>query len=801
MKKLLKRIPDSAGAWLLDAASALLLCWALCLVLFPLWGFVPTTLQAAGMAAASVLLAVLLSRKRVLAAAGILLLLALLAALVLRLGFEPFFRRLWTAAAAPVSALWGWISAGLPESEVFSPLVEHGWLGVLFLLPAAAVCLLFFRRLYAFLPLALLCAAGVVYTQLMDTPQQYAVAAILLVLALTSMAKTTHREQQRRLPEGTVLPESAMRAAALLFASLVVLISVRVASAPDGKWTSRAMHVFVSDTRDVVRYLLGEEGSVRGGPGYGGGENVVGYGAELLGGDRESDIRVLYRVQTDTPTLLRTGVYDSYSGRGWYDAEDAGAFRLDSPAWVSKRHAAFASGDPRGGRRAREFYELVTREAELRIRTEQSCSEYLLAGTPVEWTFDEGCPEAYFSEQGELFPGYESGRPVSYTVRSVIFLSSDRDFELNLRRLEPVTSASRDPLFAGIVRQYTALPDSLPSRVRDTAQRIVSGAETPVGKAFALLNWLHQNCSYTLTPGDVPAGQDFVDWFLQTREGYCTYYASAMTVMARCAGLPARYVTGFGMKLNPGQSGGYVITDESAHAWCEVYFNGVGWVPFDPMGFVMDEHAALPEDENPKEPEDPTRLGFLAPTDLDELLDGQGGENPLKLDGKETDKDAAGGDRLGRLFWLVLTLLALAFLLLVLLRIRWLRADGRTLLVRLRRLPDAGTRAERLFSRILQQLEHLNLGPYSGETLQVYGDRIGRRLGEVECASAFAVMDRLYYGLRQPGTEEIENMAALSAALERLLPERMGSGDYFRRRVLWDLLRAVLRRRKKDTAE
>ncbi len=74
-----------------------------------------------------------------------------------------------------------------------------------------------------------------------------------------------------------------------------------------------------------------------------------------------------------------------------------------------------------------------------------------------------------------------------------------------------------------------------------------------------------------------------------------------MTVLARCAGLPARYVTGFGMRQdgNAFRAQTYAVYNSTAHAWCEIYFSGIGWVAFDPLDW----------DDSPLEvpPKDPAR--------------------------------------------------------------------------------------------------------------------------------------------------------------------------------------------------
>ena len=73
--------------------------------------------------------------------------------------------------------------------------------------------------------------------------------------------------------------------------------------------------------------------------------------------------------------------------------------------------------------------------------------------------------------------------------------------------------------------------------------RQAAGEGTDYQKALNIQNWLRSNCTYTLDVESVSTGVDFVTAFLLgTRKGYCTYFASAMTVMCRMVGIPARYV-------------------------------------------------------------------------------------------------------------------------------------------------------------------------------------------------------------------------------------------------------------------
>ena len=89
---------------------------------------------------------------------------------------------------------------------------------------------------------------------------------------------------------------------------------------------------------------------------------------------------------------------------------------------------------------------------------------------------------------------------------------------------------------------YLQLPETLPSRVYELAQEITEACETDYDKILAIEDYFKETYQYSLTPPVFPEGRDFVDWFLfDATEGYCTYYATAAAVLARCVGLPARY--------------------------------------------------------------------------------------------------------------------------------------------------------------------------------------------------------------------------------------------------------------------
>lgn len=134
-----------------------------------------------------------------------------------------------------------------------------------------------------------------------------------------------------------------------------------------------------------------------------------------------------------------------------------------------------------------------------------------------------------------------------------------------------------------IYSRYLQLPDTLPGRVRDLAVSLAEGSTNNYDRVKAVEDYLSGNYPYTLTPKATPMDRDFVDYFLfDQKEGYCTYYASAMTVLVRALGIPARYVEGYVTPPSPKSGSTYEVTNNQAHAWVEVYFEGFGWYTFEP---------------------------------------------------------------------------------------------------------------------------------------------------------------------------------------------------------------------------
>ena len=126
---------------------------------------------------------------------------------------------------------------------------------------------------------------------------------------------------------------------------------------------------------------------------------------------------------------------------------------------------------------------------------------------------------------------------------------------------------------------YLELPNGFPSSIGEIARSVTAGASTPYEAALILQNWFRSEFEYSL---EVQAGHsnNAIEGFLRERIGYCEQFAGSYAAMLRTLGIPARVSVGF----TPGNFDGdvYSVLGKNAHAWPEVWFDELGWVPFEP---------------------------------------------------------------------------------------------------------------------------------------------------------------------------------------------------------------------------
>ncbi|TQS41710.1 transglutaminaseTgpA domain-containing protein [Cryptosporangium phraense] len=294
-------------------------------------------------------------------------------------------------------------------------------------------------------------------------------------------------------------------------------------------------------------------------PGTGSGRTVTAINpvTELRGQLIQDDPVELLRIRSNDrdPFYLRLATLERFTGNGWtlrdMSAKPEARVREGVP-----NVSGISGGTP-----------TVSQKTTIEI-TGLTQSRYLpLYSNPTavdvkgDWRFDRGS-EAVFST-------VDTTKSLKYTFES--------------RRVrysaELLRNAPPPPTDSSIAR-YTQLSNPEPS-VKKQVDQLIAGKSNEYERAVALNNFFSPENGFVYDL-QTPAGtsQSAIVDFLDKRRGYCEQYASAMAYMARVAGLPARVAIGFGYGAPEGNY--TTITSHDAHAWVEIYFSGIGWVPFDP---------------------------------------------------------------------------------------------------------------------------------------------------------------------------------------------------------------------------
>jgi transglutaminase-like putative cysteine protease len=164
---------------------------------------------------------------------------------------------------------------------------------------------------------------------------------------------------------------------------------------------------------------------------------------------------------------------------------------------------------------------------------------------------------------------------------------SGETYEITNRVLNPTISQLRKTSeeYPGWVTDlYLQLPQDFSEKISDLALEITQEYTNPFDKTIAITRYLRTTINYNEQIPDPPEESDLIEWFLfEHKEGFCNYYATAEVLMLRSIGIPARIVFGYaqGEPQNEEETN-FIVRREQSHAWPEVYFEGIGWIEFEP---------------------------------------------------------------------------------------------------------------------------------------------------------------------------------------------------------------------------
>ncbi|MFQ5810682.1 MAG: DUF4129 domain-containing transglutaminase family protein, partial [Armatimonadota bacterium] len=133
------------------------------------------------------------------------------------------------------------------------------------------------------------------------------------------------------------------------------------------------------------------------------------------------------------------------------------------------------------------------------------------------------------------------------------------------------------------------LPEDTPASVVRLAQDLTQDDDSPYAKALRIEAHLGDTYTYDANMGPTPPQRDVVEFFLfESQRGYCIHFATAMAVLCRAVGVPARLAVGYSAGEYDAETNEYVVRERHTHAWPEIYLNGIGWVAFDPTQMAVD---------------------------------------------------------------------------------------------------------------------------------------------------------------------------------------------------------------------
>ncbi|SCC40004.1 Transglutaminase-like superfamily protein [Fictibacillus enclensis] len=474
---------------------------------------------------------------------------------------------------------------------------------------------------------------------------------------------------------------------------------------------------------DPVPFLSALNNSDEDIPGNGNSFGRIGYGTNdsRLGGPFKFNYDEVFTAKVKERHYWRVETKDMYTGKGWESSE------RDEPLFLNRDHVEYnALGsnliEPGGA-------EMEKQKASIKMT-----KRYPFIVSPGVITSLRAREDVNFL----MHP--QTGKINTFSQnRSTELKSYQMDYELPQYDEKRLRESGGDyPRYVSGL--YLQLPAELPKRVKKLAAKVTSKLDNPYDKAKAVENYFAlNNFGYDTVNVRAPKrDEDYVDQFLfKAQKGYCDNFSSAMVVMLRSVGIPARWVKGFTygeyQETNKDYKT-YKITNANAHSWPEVYFSGVGWVPFEPTRGFSNPSSFEEEIQSAAAPAAPA-----VPKDKK--------KNEMKPEQKErgSDKAAKKSDSGVNIAGFVTLFLVLAAVLIVaLFRKKWLR---QYYIWKFRRQKGTGTFAQ-AYHRLLYLTQLYGLKRDPAFTLREYAAYVDRSLDTKDMKVLTSAYESLQYGRR-----------------------------------------------------
>lgn len=317
--------------------------------------------------------------------------------------------------------------------------------------------------------------------------------------------------------------------------------------------------------------------------------------------------------------------------------------------------------------------------------------------------------------------------------------------------------------------RYTRLPGNLPPEIRQIALQ-VAGTGSNYDRAMRIQTWLRSDGGFVYDEDAPPqtSSAAILD-FLRDKHGYCVHFASAMAVMARVLDIPARIGVGFTVGQDDG-NGTWVVREQNAHAWPELYFEGVGWVRFEPTPAT--HIPSLPTWATPATEQPTDTATTTSTTSSTSAAPTQTTAVPTQTTATTPSLAERVGGLLRSVSW-PLVVVIVAVLVMLALPALSARAARRR---RWRTADSPGARAEASWQELLDELEDLGTPAAPSATVQQVADQVRTELDPTAARSLTLLAHRVelsrYAPDLEPETEQADDRADLGRVLRSLRGER-----------------------------
>jgi transglutaminase-like putative cysteine protease len=272
-------------------------------------------------------------------------------------------------------------------------------------------------------------------------------------------------------------------------------------------------------------------------------------------GDRDDSTLFSYETTGTESDPIRLTSIDDFDGENWAPS----AFGLD-PFAIADDGMPWPEGLPREKNFEDETIDVTVGDEYDQQYLPSPYAPQQPEGLDRRWIFDE-----------KTLTIVGNGEKTGGLQYSMDYLSPNPSVD-DLKEATPVNESEFET--------ELAVPDSLPPSVKETAERVTADAENQWEAAVMLQAYFRGgDFEYSLDAPEKASG-DAISDFLSDKKGYCVQFSSAMTIMARTMGIPARI--GVGFSGGEKSDGGYDVSMQDSHAWPELYFEGAGWVRFEP---------------------------------------------------------------------------------------------------------------------------------------------------------------------------------------------------------------------------